>query len=95
MKYAMMAVLMAGYLGDQPELTSRATQSTVTVTVKFVPPDTDLSTLCNIKPSENYVLLGCYLNGVIVAVEPKDFNDHKRLEVLGHELWHALGASHK
>lgn len=39
---------------------------------------------------------GCYspATKIIYTVEPTSFNDHFALEVLGHELWHALGAEH-
>lgn len=42
------------------------------------------------------VILGCYVpaTNTIYAPEPRSFNDHKRLETLGHEYWHALGAEH-
>ena len=31
---------------------------------------------------------------LIVAVQPKDFNDERRIMILGHEFFHALGAQH-
>lgn len=31
---------------------------------------------------------------LIVATQPKDFNDEWALMILGHELFHALGAKH-
>lgn len=30
----------------------------------------------------------------IYAVEPKNFEDSNALKVLGHELWHCMGAKH-
>ena len=43
---------------------------------------------------------GCYLRsdieglGLIVSEKPRDFNDEYRLMILGHEVFHALGATH-
>ena len=31
---------------------------------------------------------------VVVAVEPRDFQDRERLAVLGHEAWHCFGSRH-
>jgi hypothetical protein len=31
---------------------------------------------------------------LIVAPKPRDFNDERRLMILGHEVLHALGAEH-
>jgi hypothetical protein len=41
-------------------------------------------------------IYACYNSDshIIYAVEPTSFNDHFGLEVLGHEFWHALGATH-
>lgn len=33
-------------------------------------------------------------NSLIVAQQPKDFNDERSLMILGHEFFHALGAQH-
>lgn len=30
----------------------------------------------------------------ITAPKPRDFNDHDRMETLGHEVFHALGGKH-
>lgn len=30
----------------------------------------------------------------ITAPKPRDFNDHDRMETLGHEFYHALGGKH-
>lgn len=42
------------------------------------------------------MIVGCYnpVTKTIYAAEPRNFNDHYRLEILGHEFWHALGALH-
>jgi len=44
---------------------------------------------------------GCYIRNVaqenyiiIFAVQPADFNDEYRLLILGHEVFHGLGATH-
>lgn len=39
------------------------------------------------KPGEAYIC-------EIYAVEPRSFSDGARLTILGHELWHCLGATH-
>lgn len=31
----------------------------------------------------------------VMCMQPTDFNDLDRLETLGHECWHALGAMHE
>ncbi len=33
-------------------------------------------------------------NCLIYAVQPANFDDDKRLSVLGHEVWHCMGAFH-
>lgn len=34
------------------------------------------------------------INCLVYAVQPSNFNDDKRLSVLGHEVWHCMGAFH-
>lgn len=31
----------------------------------------------------------------IIVAEPRSFEDHLRLNLLGHEVWHCFGATHK
>lgn len=43
--------------------------------------------------------LGCALSHgrscTIIAYEPRSFDDHRRIETLGHELWHCVkGPAH-
>jgi uncharacterized protein YqiB (DUF1249 family) len=33
-------------------------------------------------------------NCLVYAVQPSNFDDDKRLSVLGHEVWHCMGAFH-
>ena len=42
---------------------------------------------------------GCAIQGPkfckIFFVKPKDFNDTTKLTILGHEVWHCMGATHE
>ena len=46
---------------------------------------------CAVLPKEKNELGG---TGVIYAPPPKDYNDERRLLILGHEVLHVLGANH-
>ena len=64
-------------------------------TVRLVITD-DVQSECGWTP---FRIQGCAkLSGAhctIVARRPKSFDDHRRLETLGHELWHCFtGAAH-
>lgn len=59
--------------------------------------DAACKALSNEPPSiGDEMIVGCYYYPTltIYAVEPHSFNDEQRLEILGHEFWHALGAQH-
>lgn len=77
---------------------AEATRSRVTVNVVWLPTFRDVHALCAFlienEPKNGYV--GCYdpVTNTIYAVQPANFNDKTRLEILGHEFWHALGAEH-
>ena len=75
---------------------AKSTRTAVFVRVVFMEPE-EVNKFCNDGVvSDEYVILGCYdpRNNTIYAPEPRNFNDLERLEILGHEFWHALGADH-
>lgn len=79
---------------------AKSTRTTVTVHVVWMPSYRAVTVWCSFlngePPPERGMIVGCYhrLTSTIYAVEPKNFNDHEKLEILGHEFWHALGAEH-
>lgn len=79
---------------------AKSTQTTVTVHILWMPSWAAVTHFCSWIAGEavptDGIILGCYVpsKSTIIAVEPKNFNDHRLLEVLGHEFWHALGAKH-
>lgn len=82
---------------------AKSTRTEVTVRVIWLANHHDVDLACSyfgsMPPSGDLTkraILGCYLpwNTTIIAVEPTSFNDEFHLEVLGHEFWHALGATH-
>lgn len=70
----------------------------VTVIWRFGTPEW-VSMMCR-NGSEKLEVHGCAMRDpgsdrcVMFLVEPKDFQDRDRLAVIGHELWHCLGARH-
>lgn len=71
-----------------------ATRTEVTVRVHFGTQE-EISTLCRFyDPARRNAITSCYFAGTIYAVQPTSFNDTTRLMILGHEFWHALGATH-
>lgn len=81
---------------------AKSTETTVTVHIVWLPSHKITNQFCasmmgipTPKP-EDGTIVGCYNpeSSTIYAVEPKSFNDHFGLEVIGHEFWHALGAEH-
>lgn len=76
--------------------TSQSTKNVVFVRVQWMSPE-EVNVFCNngVK-SEEYIFLGCFdpSNNTLYVPEPRNFNDYERLEILGHEFWHALGAEH-
>lgn len=75
---------------------AHATKNSVFVKVNWMEP-AEVNKYCNGGiVSDEYVILGCYdpkTNSIYVP-QPRNFNDTDRLEILGHEFWHALGAEH-
>lgn len=71
--------------------------SQLNVDFQFVQSEADLREKCGQDMLSEP--LGCaYSHGrscTIIAYEPRAFDDHRRLETLGHELWHCLkGPAH-
>jgi hypothetical protein len=76
-----------------------STLTTVKVEIEWFDSEVELNEMCwriGLDSRNHYT--GCSIKvkdiGYIYVVKPKDFNDHFRLEVLGHELYHMLGAYH-
>lgn len=89
---------------QQPEIrhypvTTKSTTSIATVAVVWLPSFKVANEICafmaGVDPATTEIY-ACYNrdSNIIYTVEPADFNDHFLLEVLGHEFWHALGATH-
>ena len=85
--------------GKYPD-SAKSTRTTVTVHIIWLPSFNAVNHLCSFLaghpiPTDG-IIVGCYepQSQTIFAVEPKNFDDSTRLEILGHEFWHALGASH-
>lgn len=78
----------------QPPTTSKAIFDQVNLKVNWV---TNIDVIAKACESRN-TTYGCAVkNGsscVIYVVEPIDFNDVPKLAMLGHEVWHCLGARH-
>lgn len=80
--------------------TSGPTDDRALVVVTYVKDVDDILKVC---PRTNETLYGCArldssIDPPICRVtlqEPADFNDEARLAVLGHEVWHCLGAQHE
>lgn len=87
---------LAGQYPDE----ATSTRTTVTVQVVWLDTTAAVNTYCSFLMNQpiptDGVIVGCYdpSTMTIYAVEPKNFNDRYRLEILGHEFWHALGATH-
>ncbi len=94
-----LAAISAFASGHYPN-EAKSTRTTVTVHVVWLPSFDAVNHFCSFLMSQpiptDGVIVGCYdrETETIYAVEPKSFNDEKRLEILGHEFWHALGARH-
>lgn len=79
---------------------AKSTRTTVTVHVVWLPTIKSVNHLCSMMMGQpipkDGMIVGCYnpANTTIYAAEPRSFNDTYRLEILGHEFWHALGAEH-
>lgn len=85
---------------DQYPDKAQSTRTSVTVNVVWLPDYKTANELCSqfdsAPPKPGVTILACYLPATqtIFAVEPKSFNDLTNLTILGHEFWHALGATH-
>jgi len=72
---------------------SPPTTDRVKLVVKFMPQE-EVEMYCGPRAE------GCYLKNVagyddwLVMIPIKDFNDERSLFILGHEIFHALGAEH-
>lgn len=76
---------------------AQSNKTTVTVTVVWLPTFSAVDAYCKLPHRDPHTItFGCFNpdTNVIYAVQPSSFNDHFRLEILGHEFWHALGAVH-
>jgi hypothetical protein len=88
---------VSGGKAIQPDLTARPNLDRVIVHVRWV----SESEMPDIHPHMLGFTRGPQLmsdgewHAWIDAVQPRDFNDFNRLETLGHEFFHALGATHK
>lgn len=78
--------------------TASGTRTTVTVRVIWLDSFKHVDVFCSwlAKETPQQSILGCYdpSTVTIFAVQPTSFNDVHKLEILGHEFWHALGAQH-
>ena len=78
---------------------AKSNLTTVTVNIVWLPSFRAVTAFCEYLDHQSHdrgQILGCFdpRTNTIYAVEPANFNDTLRLEVLGHEFWHALGAMH-
>lgn len=76
---------------------AKSTRTSVTVTVVWMDNFRAVNAVCTyLMQAPQRAIVGCFdpSTNTIYAVEPASFNDATRLEILGHEFWHALGAVH-
>jgi hypothetical protein len=75
----------------------KATVNETRVTVTWAKNNADATRICEYK-GLSHRANGCAFGDVgnchIVAIQPDNFLDKQALEVMGHELWHCLGAKH-
>ena len=83
---------------DHNAATRKSITNTTTINVVWFNNDEQVSSACA-KEGLTYKANGCAFgntnNCTIYAVEPSSFRDDTRLQILGHETWHCLGAEHK
>ena len=85
-------LLLAGCVAPNA-MTHDADRTNVVVRVKWSTPE-QISALCG-GSTPMWSVQACWLDtGFIVMQKPRDFDDHERLETLGHEIFHGLGARH-
>lgn len=91
----LLPVAFAAPTGQYPEH-AKSTRTTVTVNIVWLPSFQAVNALCGFLMEKQGTIVGCFdpKTQTIYAVEPENFNDHFKLEILGHEFWHALGAQH-
>lgn len=95
---AMGAIFLSAssFAGQYPD-EAKSTRTSVVVTVVWGTP-TETDAICAHLSGEKAEgnIYGCFdpRTFTIYTPEPTSFNDHWRLLILGHEFWHALGASH-
>lgn len=91
-------VALSGSGATTAPLLQRATVRTTTITVTWARDLRHATMLCEDRGLQHSAA-GCAWGTTedcrIVVVQPKDFDDHSRLGVLGHEVWHCLGARHE
>jgi hypothetical protein len=96
---AFLFALLPALAGQYPDH-AQSTQRAVFVRVVWLPTINAVNHMCSKlmgrDPDSDGTIVGCYnpATKTIYAAEPRSFNDHFRLEILGHEFWHALGAEH-
>lgn len=82
------------YYPEQRKITSRSTIDQINLRVIWTTNIDEIAKACGSKR----VTYGCAIainnSCVIYVVEPIDFNDTPKLAMLGHEVWHCLGAKH-
>jgi hypothetical protein len=86
---------ITGYT-QQPKTLARADRDSVLVIVRWVRGVDDLVDHCD--PVPGVIVYACAIPRgpvcTVWAVQPDDFDDATKLAILGHELWHCLGAQH-
>lgn len=77
---------------------AKSTETTVIVNVVWYETREAVDAACakmsGTEPEGNILACYNYRTSTIHAVEPTSFNDLFGLTILGHEFWHALGATH-
>lgn len=93
-------VLEAAQAGKAPQYKtlSKSTKTQVNVTIVWAATAAEVDAICSKlldRPATGSVA-ACYVpvTNTIYAVEPTDFNDDYHLMILGHEIWHSIGADH-
>lgn len=83
----------------QPKLLSKATLDRVIVHITWVGSPDELPVGLNgahvTGDTRGPELIGDDWHAYITCIQPDDFNDLGHLVSLGHECWHALGATHE
>lgn len=91
------AYINHAYAAKYPD-EAKSTLKDVTVHVMWYPDYGTVDLVCSYiagsKPEGTILACYEYATSTIHAVEPSSFNDQFNLMILGHEFWHALGATH-